>query len=60
MAWIASHGIEFSQPPYYLAKGSPRIQPVGGGPALVKELTRAARHAGVAFRYGCSRAAACD
>jgi tricarballylate dehydrogenase len=52
--WIASHGIEFIQPPYYLAKGPPRIQPVGGGPAIVKELTRAAILAGVTFRYGCA------
>jgi tricarballylate dehydrogenase len=53
VAWIASHGIEFIQPSYYLAKGPPRIQPVGGGPAIVKALTRAARQAGVAFLYGC-------
>ncbi len=38
--WLASHGIEFIQPPYYLAKGPPRIQPVGGGPVLIKELTQ--------------------
>jgi tricarballylate dehydrogenase len=54
VAWIASHGIEFIQPSYYLAKGPPRIQPVGGGPALVKALTRAAKLAGVTFRYGCA------
>ena len=52
--WIASHGIEFIQPTYYLAKGPPRIQPSGGGPALIKELTRAARQAGVVFRHGCA------
>jgi tricarballylate dehydrogenase len=51
--WIASNGIEFIQPAYYLAKGPPRIQPSGGGPAIIKELTRAARQAGVAFRYRC-------
>ena len=51
--WIASHGVEFIQPAYYLAKGPPRIQPVGGGVVLVKELTRAARQAGVIFLYGC-------
>ena len=51
--WIASFGIEFIQPPYYLAKGPPRIQPVGGGPVLVKTLTQAARQAGVDFQYGC-------
>ena len=47
MHWIASHGIEFTQPPYYLAKGPPRIQPVGSGTALIAALTRAARAAGV-------------
>lgn len=54
VAWIASYGIEFVQPPYYLAKGPPRIQPVGGGPAIVKALLRAAKQAGVNFRYSCS------
>jgi len=52
--WIAQHDIEFIQPTYYLAKGPPRIQPSGGGPALIKQLTHAARRAGVAFRYGCT------
>jgi tricarballylate dehydrogenase len=52
--WLASHQIEFIQPTYYLAKGPPRIQPSGGGPAIIKELTRAAREAGVSFRYGCT------
>ena len=51
--WIASHGIEFIQPTYYLAKGPPRIQPAGGGPAIVNELTRAARRAGVVLRHNC-------
>jgi tricarballylate dehydrogenase len=41
----------FHQPTYYLAKGPPRIQPVGGGPAVVEGLARAARQAGVAIRY---------
>lgn len=53
VAWIASHGVEFIQPTYYLAKGPPRIQPSGGGPAIVSALTRAARQADVAFRYSC-------
>jgi tricarballylate dehydrogenase len=52
--WIAQHNIEFIQPTYYLAKGPPRIQPSGGGPALIKQLTLAARQAGVAFRHGCA------
>ncbi len=52
--WIAAQGIEFIQPTYYLAKGPPRIQPLGGGPAVVKQLTLAAKKAGVEFRYGCT------
>lgn len=52
--WIASHGVEFHQPTYYLAKGPPRIQPVGGGPAIIRELARAAKDAGVTIRYGCA------
>jgi tricarballylate dehydrogenase len=51
VAWIAAHGVEFHQPDYYLAKGPPRIQPVGGGAALHRALTRAADAAGVSFRY---------
>src|SRR6185295_2541746 len=54
VAWIAWHGVEFIQPTYYLAKGPPRIQPAGGGPAIISALTRAARAAGVTFRYGCA------
>jgi tricarballylate dehydrogenase len=54
VAWIAAHGVEFVQPVYYLAKGPPRIQPAGGGPAVVATLTRAARQAGVTFRYNCA------
>jgi len=52
--WLQSHGIEFIQPPYYLSKGPPRIQPVGGGANLIKVLTQAAMNAGVTFRYDCS------
>lgn len=52
--WLQSHGIEFIQPPYYLSKGPPRIQPVGNGANLLKVLTQAAKQAGVTFRYGCS------
>ncbi len=52
--WIASHGVPFHQPDYYLAKGPPRIQPVGGGETIHRELTRAANQAGVAFLFGCA------
>jgi tricarballylate dehydrogenase len=54
VTWIAAQGIEFHQPTYYLAKGPPRIQPVGGGPAVVRELSRVAKATGVTFRYGCA------
>jgi tricarballylate dehydrogenase len=53
VAWMASHGIAFIQPPYYLAKGPPRIQPVGGGAGLIGTFARAAKAAGVDIRYGC-------
>ena len=52
--WIAGHGVPFQQPVYYLAKGPPRIQPLGGGETIHRELTRAAREAGVVFRFGCA------
>jgi tricarballylate dehydrogenase len=52
--WIAGHGVAFHQPTYYLAKGPPRIQPVGGGASIFRELTRAAQEAGVRFRHGCA------
>ena len=52
--WIASHGVTFIQPTYYLAKGPPRIQPEGGGPAVIKSLTAAAKRAGVACRHNCA------
>jgi tricarballylate dehydrogenase len=54
VTWIASHGVEFHRPTYYLAKGPPRIQPVGGGGSIFRELTRAAQAAGVIFRHGCA------
>ncbi len=52
--WIAAHGVEFIQPIYYLAKGPPRIQPQGGGPAIVATLARSATITGVHMRYGCA------
>jgi tricarballylate dehydrogenase len=52
--WIAGHGVLFHQPVYYLAKGPPRIQPIGGGETIHRELSRAAREAGVIFRFGCA------
>ncbi len=46
--WIAAHGVKFHQPVYYLAKGPPRIQPVGGGETIHRALTRATRWCSVA------------
>jgi tricarballylate dehydrogenase len=51
MAWLQGHGIELSSPPYYLSAGPKRIQPVGGGRAVVGALSRAARSLGVTFHY---------
>ena len=51
MRWLQSHGVEFITPIYYLAAGPPRIQPVGGGRAIVARLLEAAKHAGVNVRY---------
>src|SRR5579864_5266466 len=50
-AWLQGHGIEFSSPPYYLSAGPKRIQPIGGGRAVVGALSRAARSLDVAFLY---------
>jgi len=51
MAWLQSHGVEFSIPPYYLSVGPPRIQPVGGGRAIIERLGQAAKSADVRIRY---------
>jgi tricarballylate dehydrogenase len=53
VAWLEGHGISFAQPPYYLAAGPLRIQPVGGGRALVAVLAAAAKRLGVTVRYRC-------
>lgn len=53
MGWLQGHGIAFHTPVYYLSVGPPRIQPVGGGETIVRELTRAAKAAEVRFIYGC-------
>src|SRR6516225_202244 len=53
VAWLERHGVAFCAPLYYLSAGPRRIQPVGGGRALVGALSRAARGLGVAMRYEC-------
>jgi tricarballylate dehydrogenase len=50
-AWLQGHGVEFITPTYYLSVGPPRIQPVGGGRALVERLGAAAKAAGVTLRF---------
>jgi tricarballylate dehydrogenase len=51
IGWLETHGIEFDTPIYYLSAGPPRIQPVGGGSAIVAKLSDAAKRAGVKIRY---------
>jgi tricarballylate dehydrogenase len=51
MAWLQTHGVEFSIPPYYLSVGPPRIQPLGGGRAIIERLGQAAKSADVRIRY---------
>ena len=45
--WLVTLGITFLSPPYYLAKGPARIQPQGGGAALLQALRAQAQAAGV-------------
>src|SRR5262249_48601792 len=52
VGWLATHGVEFCSPGYYLSAGPLRIQPVGGGRAIVAALSRAAKRHGVAVQYG--------
>ena len=52
LAWLQRHGVTFDRPPnYFLTAAAPRIQPVGGGAAVVRELARAAAALGVEFAY---------
>jgi tricarballylate dehydrogenase len=51
ISWLGAHGIEFATPVYYLSAGPPRIQPVGGGRAIVQMLSNAANRAGVRVLY---------
>src|ERR1700756_5467380 len=49
--WLHAHGVGFASPPYYLSTGPTRIQPVGGGLAIVEKLAEAAKQANVNIRY---------
>ena len=51
VGWLQAHGIEFTTPVYYLSAGPARIQPVGGGGAVVEKLASAAKKAGVKVLY---------
>lgn len=53
MEWIQSHGVRFRRlPTYFINSSRPRLQPVGGGEALLHALTAAASELGVQFSYG--------
>jgi tricarballylate dehydrogenase len=54
IAWLQRKGIEFSTPVYYLSAGPPRIQPNGGGRAIVERLSEAACQIGVHILYDCA------
>jgi tricarballylate dehydrogenase len=54
IGWLQTHGVEFITPTYYLSAGPARIQPIGGGGAIVEKLLKAARSAGVKVRYEAS------
>jgi tricarballylate dehydrogenase len=51
MGWLQSHGVEFAIPVYYLSAGPARIQPIGGGRAIIERLADAAKTAGVKVLY---------
>jgi tricarballylate dehydrogenase len=53
IGWLQGHRVEFVTPIYYLSAGPARIQPVGGGAAIVERLSDAAKRAGVKALYEC-------
>jgi tricarballylate dehydrogenase len=53
VGWLQRHGVAFVTPLYYLSAGPARIQPVGGGGAIVAKLLAAAKQEGVKVRYEC-------
>jgi len=52
--WLQEKGVAFHSPPYYLARGPARIQPVGPIGVMFHALWRAAKDAGAEFRYACA------
>jgi len=52
MEWIQGHGVRFRRfPTYFINSARPRLQPHGGGEALLAALRPAALGLGVEFRY---------
>jgi tricarballylate dehydrogenase len=52
MEWIQGQGVRFQRrATYFVTASRPRMMPVGGGEAIVRELTRAAVDFGVQIRY---------
>lgn len=51
LGWLGTHGVSFDTPIYYLSAGPPRIQPIGGGRAILDRLVEAAGKTGVKLRY---------
>ena len=51
IGWLESHDVEFITPIYYLSPSPPRIQPLGGGRAIVEKLLEVARQVGVNVLY---------
>ncbi|HXF34450.1 MAG TPA: FAD-binding protein [Candidatus Acidoferrales bacterium] len=52
LSWARGFGLDFHRPvTYFLTAAAPRIQPVGGGAAVVETLAGAAQAAGVSVLY---------
>ncbi|WP_160148719.1 FAD-dependent tricarballylate dehydrogenase TcuA [Amycolatopsis alkalitolerans] len=52
MEWIQRHGVRFRRfPTYFVNSNRPRLQPHGGGEALLNTLRPVAEKLGVEFRY---------
>jgi tricarballylate dehydrogenase len=51
IGWLQARGVTVATQRYYLSAGPTRIQPVGGGAAIVEKLSHAAKAAGVRIIY---------